>query len=47
MGDPSASEVRVNLPGASAPVKLPGGWSLGPEPGDVVTVILIYPRPAC
>jgi hypothetical protein len=32
MGDPSPHEVRLNLPGASAPVKLPGGGSLGSEP---------------
>jgi CubicO group peptidase (beta-lactamase class C family) len=33
------SEVRVSLPGTSAPAKLPAGWSLGTEPGDVVTVV--------
>jgi CubicO group peptidase (beta-lactamase class C family) len=39
MGDPSPSEIRVNLPGASAPVTLPAGWSLGSETSDVVTVV--------
>ena len=39
MGDPSASEIRVNLPGAPAPVTLPAGWSRGIELGDVVTIL--------
>jgi CubicO group peptidase (beta-lactamase class C family) len=39
MEEPSPKEVRVNLPGASAPVTLPAGWSLGTEPGDVVTIV--------
>lgn len=39
MGDPSSNEVRVNLPGASAPVTLPTGWSLGTELGDAVTIL--------
>lgn len=36
---PSSNEIRVNLPGAAAHVKLPGGWSLGSEPGDMVTIV--------
>jgi CubicO group peptidase (beta-lactamase class C family) len=39
MGDPSPSDIRVNLPGASAPTTLPGGWSVAAEPGDVVTIV--------
>lgn len=39
MGDPSSNELRVTLPGASALVTLPAGWSLGPEAGDVVTIL--------
>lgn len=39
MGDASPNEIRVILPGASAAVMLPGGWSLGTEPSDVFTVI--------
>jgi CubicO group peptidase (beta-lactamase class C family) len=39
VGDPSSNEIRVNLPGASAPVKLPGGWSLGTEPGGAVMIV--------
>ena len=39
MGDPTPSEIRVSLPGASAPVTLPGGWSLEAEPGGVVMII--------
>jgi len=39
MGDPSPSEVRVNLPGASAPVTLPAGWSFETQPSDVVTIV--------
>lgn len=38
MGDSSSTEIRVTLPGASAPVTLPPGWSLGTEPGDVVAI---------
>ena len=39
MNDQSPNEIRVILPGASAPVKLPAGWSLGSEPRDVVTIV--------
>lgn len=39
MENPSSNQIHVNLPGASAPVILPGGWSLGSEPGDAVTII--------
>lgn len=39
MENQSSSEVRVTLPGASAPVTLPAGWSLGTEPGDAVTIV--------
>jgi CubicO group peptidase (beta-lactamase class C family) len=39
MEDPSPNEIRVNLPCASGPVKLPGGWLLESEPGDLVTII--------
>jgi len=39
MEDSSRDGIRVTLPGASAPVKLPGGWLLGSEPRDVVTIV--------
>ncbi|HTU35449.1 MAG TPA: serine hydrolase domain-containing protein [Candidatus Acidoferrum sp.] len=39
MEDPSVSEVRVNLPGAPAPVTLPRGWSVGTEPAEAVTIV--------
>ncbi|HEV2388054.1 MAG TPA: serine hydrolase domain-containing protein [Candidatus Acidoferrales bacterium] len=39
MEEPPSDEIRVNLPGAPGPVKLPGGWSLGSEPGDVLTMV--------
>src|SRR5260370_758701 len=39
MEAPSLSEIRVNLPGACAPTKLPAGWSRGSDPADVLTII--------
>src|SRR5260370_25654449 len=39
MEDPSLSEIRVNLPGACAPTKLPAGWSRGSDPADGLTII--------
>jgi hypothetical protein len=39
MGDPGSNEVRVDLPGASAPVTLPAGWSATTRPNDVVTIV--------
>lgn len=39
MGDSSSTEIRVNLPGASSPVTLPTGWSLGSNSSDMVTIV--------
>jgi CubicO group peptidase (beta-lactamase class C family) len=39
MEDSSQDGIRVNLPGASGPVKLSEGWSLGTEPSDAVTIV--------
>lgn len=39
MEGPSPNEILVHLPGASAPVRLPAGWSRGTGPGDVATIV--------
>jgi hypothetical protein len=39
MDNSPSKETGAVLPGASAPVTLPGGWSLGTGSGDVVTIV--------